>query len=336
MKYQFAIIGCGKIAERHAENIAKVGMLKAVCDVIPSRANALAKKYGATPYYTIDELLLSEKEIDIVSVCTPNGLHAEHSIKSLQSGKHVLCEKPMCISSVAAWHMIETAYHFNKKLFIVKQNRFNPGVQLLKQLLAENKLGAIYSFQINCFWNRPQEYYTGDWKGTATLDGGILYTQFSHFIDLLYWLLGDVKEVKAFKGNFKQRQHFDIEDTGVAIMEMQNGAIGTLNYTINTTNRNIEGSIAAFGEKGSVKIGGQYLNKMEWYDVNNEPTPELEQNNPSNQYGFYEGSMSNHHLVYEQLIQALNNENNSMVAATEAIKTVEIIEKIYKAATTVS
>lgn len=334
--HQFAIVGCGAIAERHAVNIAKTGRLAAVYDIDSAKADRFAKEYNTTPYDSIDTLLQQEKDIDVVVICTPNGLHAEHAIKSLQAGKHVLCEKPLCISAVAGWYMIDTAYHFKRKLFIVKQNRFNPGVQLLKRLLTENKLGKVYSFQINCFWNRPQAYYTGNWKGTLELDGGVLYTQFSHFIDLLYWLLGDVKEVKAFNGNYRKRQHFELEDTGTAILHMQNGAIGTLNYSINTTNRNIEGSIAIIGEKGSVKVGGQYLNQLEWFQVEGEPVPVLENNNPSNQYGFYEGTMSNHHLVYEQLLQALNNETNSSVEATEAIKTIEIIEKIYKASATVS
>jgi len=334
MVYQFALIGCGNVAGRHAENSNRVGKLTAVCDIVPAKADAFAQEYGAKAYYSIDELLMNEKDINIVSICTPNGLHAEHAIKSLQAGKNVLCEKPMCISSVAGWQMIDTAYHFQKKLFVVKQNRFNPGVQLLKQLLSQNKLGSIYSFQVNCFWHRPQQYYTGGWKGNQWLDGGILYTQFSHFIDLLYWLLGDVQEVKAFKGNFQKRQHFELEDTGAVILQMQNGAIGTLNYTINATPKNIEGSITVFGEKGSVKIGGQYLNKIDWCTLPEE-LPVLEHNNPSNQYGFYEGSMSNHHLVYDHLIQALDNKNNNMVEAIEAIKTVEIIEKIYKASETV-
>lgn len=328
--YQFALIGCGSVASRHADNICRVGKLSAVCDIVPDKANALASEYHARAYYSIDELLAAEKDIAIISICTPNGAHAEHAIKSLQAGKHVLCEKPMCISAVAGWQMIDTAYHFRKKLFVVKQNRFNPGVQLLKKLMAENKLGSLYSFQINCFWHRPQDYYTGGWKGDKELDGGILYTQFSHFIDLLYWLLGDVKEVKAFIGNYQKRKHFELEDTGAVILQMQNGAIGTLNYTINTTPKNIEGSIAVFGEKGSIKIGGQYLNKIEWFTLP-EDMPVLENNNSSNQYGFYEGSMSNHHLVYDHLLQALENQSHSLVEAIEAIKTIEIIEKIYKA-----
>ena len=330
--YKFAIIGCGHIAPRHAENIKVVGELIAVCDTIKEKADAFAEKYNTKSYYSIDELLLNEKEIDVITICTPNGLHAEHSIKSLQAGKHVLCEKPMCITHEAAWQMIETAYFFRRKLFIVKQNRYNPGVVLLKKLIDKDELGKINSFEINCFWNRPQQYYTGDWKGTKDLDGGILYTQFSHFIDVLYWTLGDVQNVSALSSNFQQRQNFEIEDTIAALIIMHSNVIGTFNATINSFRQNMEGSITIFGEKGSIKIGGQYLNKVEWFEVEGQPKPQEAEINSSNNYGFYEGSMSNHHHVYQDLLKALNNKDNNMVEAIEAVKTIEIIEKIYKAA----
>lgn len=330
--YKFAIIGCGHIAPRHAENIVALGSLSAVCDIIPEKADAFAKKYGAKAYYSIDDLLLHENDIDVVTICTPNGLHAEHSIKSLQAGKHVLCEKPMCITSAAAWQMIETAYFFRRKLFIVKQNRFNPGIVLLKQLIENKELGNISSFAINCFWNRPQQYYTGEWKGSKELDGGILYTQFSHFIDLLYWLLGDVNHVNAFSSDYLKRKNFEIEDTLIAILKMDSDVIGSFNCTINSHLQNMEGSITVFGEKGSIKIGGQYLNKIEWFEVDGQSKPESTTINSSNDYGFYEGSMSNHHLVYKELVKALNEHDNNMVEAIEAVKTIEIIEKIYKAA----
>src|SRR5215217_8927092 len=168
--YQFALIGCGRISKRHAENIQRVGNLLAVCDIIPEKADRLAKEYSCTAYYSIDDLLKNETDVDIVSICTPNGFHAEHSIKSLQAGRHVLCEKPMCIAIEAGWSMMDTAHFFRRKLFVVKQNRFNPPVQFVKQLLDENKLGKILSFQLNCFWNRPQEYYNEGWRGTKTID----------------------------------------------------------------------------------------------------------------------------------------------------------------------
>ena len=198
MKPVFAIIGCGRIARRHAEQISKAGRLAAVCDIVRANAEELAAPYQARVYTSIEELLHNEPEVSIISVCTPNGLHASHSITALRAGKHVLCEKPLCLSVSEATEMIHVANIADKKLFVVKQNRYNPPVQFVKQLLEDDKLGPIFSFQINCFWNRPNEYYLDTWKGTKTLDGGSLFTQFSHFIDLLYWFLGDVKEVKSF------------------------------------------------------------------------------------------------------------------------------------------
>ncbi len=329
--YKFAIIGCGRISRRHAEQIQKVGILKAVCDTIPERSAELAKDYQATAYNNIDELLLKESGVAVICVCSPNGLHAEHAIKSLQAGKHVLCEKPLSISSVAARQMVDTAFFFEKKLFVVKQNRFNPPVLAVKNLIKENKLGKILSFQVNCFWNRPQQYYSGDWKGSLHLDGGILYTQFSHFIDIIYWLLGDVASVRGFKSNHLHRRFMEIEDNGVAVLRMINGAIGTLNYTINAVHKNLEGSISIFGEKASVKIGGQYLNTIEWIESVDPLVLNVDKGGDPNSYGFYQGSMSNHRQVYEQLVAALDGTISHSVEADEAIKTIELIEKIYAA-----
>lgn len=330
MSYHFAIIGCGHIARRHAGHIAAHGVLEAVCDTVPGRAQELAGQYGARSYFSAAELFKAEKP-DVVSVCTPNGLHAEHAIMALEAGCHVLCEKPMCISRESGLQMMAAAEKAGKKLFVVKQNRYNPPVEAVKQLLDEGKLGAIHSFQVNCFWNRPLAYYKDSWHGTRDLDGGILYTQFSHFIDLLYWLLGDVNEVQGLRSNFTHGASIAFEDTGAALLHMQSGAIGTLQYTINSYQRNMEGSVTIFGEKGTVKIGGQYLNSIDFFAVEGETAPTLPAGNPSNQYGFYEGSMSNHDRVYYHLIKALDNPGYRFVEAGEALKTVGIIEKIYSA-----
>ena len=169
----FAIIGCGKIAPRHAENIACTGKLVAVCDIVSEKAGLLASQYNARAYKTLEELLRNEPGIDIVTVCTPNGLHAEHSIKSLEAGKHVLCEKPMCISTADAALMKKTAITAGKNLFVVKQNRYNPPVVATKELIENNILGEILSVQVNGFWNRDKRYFSNDWKGTKRLDGGI-------------------------------------------------------------------------------------------------------------------------------------------------------------------
>ncbi len=276
---------------------------------------------------------LGKKEIDVISICTPNGLHAEHTIKSLKSGFHVLCEKPMAINVQDAGKMINTAEKANRRLFIVKQNRFNPPVAAVKNLIDEEKLGKIFSVQLNCFWNRNFEYYkNSDWKGTKTLDGGTLYTQFSHFIDLLYYLIGDIQDVFAFTNNFAHKDIIEFEDTGVAILKFYNGVIGSVNYTVNSYKKNMEGSITIFAEKGTVKIGGEYLNELEYQNIEGYEIKNLPKGNPPNNYGKYIGSMSNHDKVYKNVVDVLTNGGIISANGFEGLKTVEIIDKIYSKA----
>jgi len=328
-KVSFAIIGCGRIAQRHAEHINNIGVLVAVCDIDQEKANTLAAKYNAKAYYSVNDLLAAEKDIDVVSICSPNGLHARHSIASLRAGFHVLCEKPMAINVNDCGEMIKAAEKANRRLFAIKQNRFNPPVVAVKQAIDEGRLGKIFSIQLSCFWNRNADYYANSWKGTKDLDGGTLYTQFSHFIDLLYWMIGDIKNVQAFLGNYAHQEIIDFEDTGVIIAEFYNGAIGTINYTVNSYQKNMEGSLTIFGEKGTVKIGGQYLNELEYQNIEDYKIENLPEGGKANNYGTYQGSMSNHDKVYENLVAVLTNNASISTNAFEGLKTVEIIEKIY-------
>ncbi len=326
---KFAIIGCGRIAQRHAEHINNLGKLVAVCDIDKKKAETLGKKYSANVYHSIDDIL-KEEDIEFVSICTPNGLHKEHTIKSLNAGKHVLCEKPMALSVNDCELMIEAEKKSGKKLFIVKQNRFNPPVSVVKKLIEENKLGKIFNVQLNCFWNRNENYYKqSPWRGTKEMDGGTLYTQFSHFIDLLYWFLGDIKRTDGINKNFNNKL-IEFEDNGVALLEFKNGTIGTINYTISSHEKNMEGSITIFGEKGTVKIGGQYLNELEYQNIENYKISELPRGNHANNYGEYKGSMSNHDKVYENIIDVLENNGKVATSGYEGLKTIEIIEKIYE------
>ena len=329
-KLKFAIIGCGRIASRHADIISGISSLEAVCDVKEDRAKTLAAKHSARHYTNIEELLQAEKEIDVVSVCTPNAMHSSHTILSLKAGRHVLCEKPMALSVKECKAMIEAAEENWKYLFIVKQNRFNPPVVELKKLIDEGRLGKILSAEVNCFWNRNNEYYKqSDWKGRKAIDGGTLFTQFSHFIDLMYWLVGDVKQVHAFGRNLNHAGTIEFEDTGAVTIEFAGGAIGTLNYTVNSYGKNMEGSITVFGEKGTVKVGGQYLNALEYQSIEGYEIKGLPESRPANDYGFYQGSMSNHDKVYDNIIDVLTNNGKIAANAYDGMKTVEIIEKIY-------
>lgn len=330
-KLNFALLGCGRIGERHSAHIVNYGNLVAVCDSREERANKLAETYGVKAFQNTADLFASGLAIDVVAVCTPNGLHARHTIEALKSGCHVLCEKPMALSVHDCGEMIKAAEHANRRLFIVKQNRFNPPVEAVKKLIDEGRLGRLLSIQLNCFWNRNNEYYK-DWKGTKALDGGTLFTQFSHFIDLLYWMIGDVKSAHAFLSNMNHKNTIEFEDTGVVSLEFYNGALGTINYNVNCFEKNMEGSLTIFGEKGTVKIGGQYLNELEYQRIEGYEIKDLPPGNPPNNYGQYVGSMSNHGQVYENLIGVLTNSGIIATNGFEGLKTVEIIDKIYSSA----
>ncbi|UAM96596.1 Gfo/Idh/MocA family oxidoreductase [Polaribacter litorisediminis] len=331
-KVKFAIVGCGRIAQRHAEHISNFGILTAVCDIEYEKAEKLGNQYSAKSYNSIEELLKNETDTDVVSICSPNGLHAEHTIKALDSGYHVLCEKPMAINVHDCGRMIQAAERNNRRLFAIKQNRFNPPVAAVKKAIDEGRFGKIYSVQLNCFWNRNEDYYENSWKGTKDIDGGTLYTQFSHFIDLLYWLIGDVKKANAFISNYHHQGIIEFEDTGVVSLEFYNGAIGGINYTVNSYGGNMEGSLTIFGEKGTVKIGGQYLNELEYQNIENFKFENLPKGNTANNYGHYQGSMSNHDEVYKNVVDVLSNGGSIITNSFEGLKTVEIIDKIYQAA----
>jgi len=328
----FAIIGCGRIAHRHAEHINNIGKLVATCDIVPKKAKELAVKYNAKAYSTIEQMFRSNSGIQVVSICSPNGLHATHSIAALRAGFHVICEKPMALSVHDCGEMIKEAEKANRRLFIVKQNRFNPPVAAVKKIIDEGRLGKIFSVQLNCFWNRNNEYYQNSWKGTKAMDGGTLFTQFSHFIDLLYWMVGDVKDVHAFTANYHHKGIIEFEDTGTVNLKFHNGAIGTINYSVNSHNHNMEGSLTIFTEKGTLKIGGQYLNEMEYQSIENYEIKNLPAGNPPNNYGKYFGSMSNHDKVYQNVVEVLSNGGVIATNGFEGLKTVEIIDKIYSSA----
>jgi UDP-N-acetyl-2-amino-2-deoxyglucuronate dehydrogenase len=327
---RFALIGAGHIGRRHAQQMARCGQLIAIADPVTEKANRLAAELGSRAYPSLKAVLADEIP-DVVAICTPNYLHAIQSMEALQAGCHVLCEKPMCLHREEADGMIRAAREAGKHLFVVKQNRFNPPVQLVQELIREGRMGKIHSFQINAVWNRPVSYYDeSDWHGKKDRDGGILFTQFSHFIDLLCWLLGDVEEVRTFRDNFGRKESVDGEDTGVAVLRMKSGAIGSLYYTVGAYDKNMEGSFTLLGERGTIKIGGQYLNHLEYFCVEGMESPTLPTARPANEYGFYQGSMSNHDKVYDELMKALRQEPFDLASAREAADTVSLIEKILR------
>ncbi|MFT6873332.1 MAG: UDP-N-acetyl-2-amino-2-deoxyglucuronate dehydrogenase [Parvicella sp.] len=328
-KIKFAIVGCGRIANRHAEHIKNHGVLTGVCDNNSSTLDEFSKTHEITNAFTDFDKMLSAIDADVISICSPNGMHFEHTVKALKAGFHVLCEKPMAMTVNECGQMIDESLKANKRLFIVKQNRFNPPVAAVKKAIDDGRFGKILSVQLNCFWNRNAEYYANSWKGSKKLDGGTLYTQFSHFIDLLYWIIGDVKKATGFMGNFTHKGIIEFEDNGVANLVFHNGSIGTINYSINSYDKNMEGSLTIFGDKGTVKIGGQYLNELEYQSIEGFKIEGLPPGNSANNYGKYQGSMSNHGEVYENVVNVLKGHETIATNGFEGMKTVEIIDKIY-------
>lgn len=327
----FGIVGFGNIGRRHKEKIDnnKYAKLIAVCDINQEKFNIIEE--GGVIKTTNYNDLLNNPDIDIISIATPNSSHCEFTIAALEKGKHVLCEKPMSLSVLDSNKMILSAEKNARKLFVVKQNRFNPPIKKIKELLEEGKLGEIDFVVVNCFWNRNKEYYLkSDWKGKKDLDGGTLYTQFSHFIDIIYFMLGDFISVHAMGKNLQHKDLIEFEDSGVVNFGLANGGIGAINYTTCAYNKNMEGSITLFGKKGTVKIGGQYLNTLEYQEIENVKIESLEEGNSSNDYGYYQGSMSNHDKSIENVIKTLNNQESIATSAFEGMKTIQIIEAIYE------
>ena len=323
MKLNFAIIGCGRISQRHAEQINRVGNLVAVCDIDTLKSEFLANQFNAKSYTSVDNMLKCEPNIEIVSICSPNYLHKEHTILALNAGKDVLCEKPLAIKVSDAVEMIESAKANNKKLFVVKSSRYNDCIKILKEIIDNNKLGKIYSYNLNLVWNRPNSYFQNNWKGTIEKDGGILFTQFSHYIDALIWLLGDVDSFSGFRSN-QSKKNIEFEDTGAIALKMKSGVIGTMHYTINSFEKNQEISFNIIAENATIKIGGEFMNEIVYQKPND--TVNLENELSSN----LNKPMSNHQIIYDELMLAINDSPSSLPSASTALKCIQLIENIYK------
>jgi len=333
-KIRFAVVGCGRIGKRHAEMITRnpESELIALCDIRPADQLGI-EKYDVPFFPSVEELLDSDLDIDVVNICTPNGLHADHSLKALDSGSHVVCEKPMALSKADAENVIFKALQVSRQVFVVMQNRYSPPSVWLKEVMDHKLLGNIHMVQVNCLWNRDERYYTDEpenWHGDLKLDGGTLFTQFSHFIDLMYWLFGDIKDINARFMDFTHQGLTDFEDSGTVHFKFINGGIGCLNYSTAVWDTNQESSLTIVGEKGSIKVGGQYMNEVEYCHIKDYEMPELPPSNPANDYGPYKGSAANHHYIIENVVNTLKGRTTSTTNALEGMKVVEIIERIYE------
>ena len=271
--------------------------------------------------------------MEVVNIATPNGLHAEQALKCLEARKHVVIEKPMALHKQDAEKVIFKALQVNRHVFAVMQNRYSPPSVWIKELIEDHLLGKIYMVQVNCYWNRDDRYYKkGSWHGKADLDGGTLFTQFSHFIDIMYWLFGDIEDIQARFADFNHEKSTDFEDSGLVSFRFVNGGMGCINYSTSIWNQNLESSMTIIAEKGSVKIGGQYMNEVEVCHIEGYTMPELAPTNPGNDYGAYKGSAANHHYIIENVVDVLNNRATITTNALEGLKVVDIIERIYQAA----
>ena len=329
-RVKFAVLGAGHIGKRHAEMISRdpEAELIAMVDIRSAEACGIDKEI---PFFnSMEELLTSNLEFDVVNVCTPNGLHAEQSIKALEARKHVVCEKPMGLSKDECEKVIFKSLQMSRSVFCVMQNRYSPPSEWIKKVIEESILGDIFMVQLNCYWNRDDRYYKkGGWKGTQELDGGTLFTQFSHFIDIMYWLFGDITNIKGNFADFTHKNSTDFEDSGLVLFDFLNGGMGSINYSTSVVDRNLESSMTIIGSKGSVKIGGQYMNEVEVCNIPGYEMPILAESSPANDYGPYKGSAANHHFLISNVIQTLKGKASATTNALEGLKVVEIIERIY-------
>jgi len=330
-KLKFAIVGCGRITRRHSELLGNKQIagaaLVAVCDIIPAKAKKTGEQFQVS-YYTDAYEMLEKEEIDVISICTESGHHAENVIQLAKFGKHIVVEKPMALTLDDADLMIKACDENNIKLFVVKQNRFNVPVQKLRQAVEENRFGRFVLGTVRVRWCRTQEYYNMEpWRGTWAMDGGVLANQASHHIDLLEWMLGDVESV--FAKSMTALVNIEAEDTAIVVLKFKNGALGIIEATTATRPKDLEGSISLLGEKGSVEIGGFAVNEMKAWNFTNKTREDefvLKEYsvNPPSVYGF------GHQAYYEHVVDCILNDKKQLVDGLEGRKSLELISAIYE------
>jgi UDP-N-acetyl-2-amino-2-deoxyglucuronate dehydrogenase len=327
-----ALVGCGRISGSHVAAIDKIDGLElvAVSDVEADRAKAVSEERGIPAFRTLEELLAAV-ECDVVAVCTPSGLHPAHGIVAARGGKHVVTEKPMAISLADADALVQACDVAGVHLFVVKQNRLNPPIQLLRRAVEKGRFGRIYLDNTTVRWTRPQEYYdAAPWRGTWEFDGGAIMNQASHYVDLMQWLVGPVESVVAKTATLARR--IETEDTGIAVLRFRSGALGVIEVTVLTHPRNFEGSIAILGEKGTVKIGGTAVNRVEhWQFADYDDDDKLidaASTSPPTVYGF------GHEAYYRNVLAVLRGEAKPGTDGREGRKSLELILGIYESAKT--
>ncbi|GAB1469099.1 O-antigen biosynthesis protein WlbA [Candidatus Cloacimonadota bacterium] len=332
-KVRLGIIGCGRISKNHLDAVSQIpeADFVAAADILPEKLQVVSEQYGIKSLYTDYMEMLEKENLDLVSICTPSGMHPQMGIDVAKHKINVLTEKPMAINIESADKLINACDANKVKLFVVKQNRLNATMQMLKRAIDKDRFGKIFIAQSNVFWQRPQAYYDAEkWRGTWEFDGGAFMNQASHYVDAIYWLLGNVDSVMAYTAT--QARHIEAEDTGCAILHFRSGIIASMNVTMLTYPKNFEGSITIMGEKGTVKIGGVAVNKIEKWefeDYDDDDRIVLESNyTPPTVYGF------GHNPYYRNVVDVLLNKGVPATDGRDGRKSVEIIQAIYRSAKT--
>ena len=336
-KIKFGIVGIGHIGVRHAQCVLDNprATLSAMCDIVEEKY--LKIDVGDAVFFTDFQEFLSQ-ELDVINICTPNYLHSKMAIDALNSKKHVIIEKPMALCTNDAQEIMDVAKRNKKSVFGVMQNRFSPTVVWLRKMIQQFALGDINLILVNCFWNRNSNYYlNSDWHGSLIKDGGPLFTQFSHFIDIINWIFGDFYSISAEFNSFRKKEYVEFEDSGIINFTLKNPQSlsntirSTLTYTTSVWNKNFESSITVIGERGTIKIGGQYMDKISYCDIKDYDKPNVNINTQCNDYGDYTGSASNHDKMIQTVIDQLmfNKQNSHFLSSQDGVDVVNIIERIY-------
>jgi len=328
---RFVICGFGHIGQRHAAMIAQnpESTLAAVIDIDPAMG-AVAALYGAPIYPTLENYLADGPAAEVLTIATPNNCHAAQALQGIAAGYHVVLEKPMGLTKASCEAVLFAALQAQRLVFCVMQNRYSPPAVWLKEVVMSGILGQLYLVQVNCYWNRDHRYYIpGGWKGRQATDGGTLFTQFSHFVDMVYWLFGDVTNIEARFYDFNHAALTEFEDSGLITFQLPGGAAGSFNYSTAVYDANLESSLTLLAQHGSIKVGGQYMNQVQHCHIKNYQMPTLPEASPANDYGHYKGSAANHHYVIENVVNTLKGRTVATTNALEGLKVVEIIENIY-------
>jgi UDP-N-acetyl-2-amino-2-deoxyglucuronate dehydrogenase len=331
-EFRVGLVGCGRISRNHVEAITRIDGLRltAACDTDAARARAVAQETGATAFDSLDAMLAADT-CDVVTICSPSGLHSAHGIAAAAAGRHVITEKPMSVTLPQADALIAACDRAGVKLFVVKQNRLNPPIQLVKRAIEKGRFGRIFMANVTVRWQRPQEYYDAEpWRGTWALDGGAIMNQASHYVDLIQWLLGPVESVMAKTAT--QARRIEAEDSGAAILSFASGAIGVIEVNVLTYPKNLEGSLTIMGERGTIRVGGTAVNRVEHWtfaepdDDDRAVESGAINTDPPNVYGF------GHAGFYRDVVAALRGEITPATDGRAGRSSLELILAIYESA----